>query len=113
MLGTTNGDVLGGFGASSSYKKGGQLEAALRQSECEYDGIAIWLTSNNLAGSRKWQSASKTVSVLLVIAGFGLAFIALVGGNGGPRWSGLVSPLPYIAFARQIAHPWACTLEHA
>ncbi len=43
-----------------------------------------------LAGSRKWQSASKTVSVVLMIAGVGLAFIALVGGNGGPRWSGLV-----------------------
>lgn len=34
------------------------------------------------------------MSVLLIIAGLGLAFIALVGGNGGPRWSGLVSRLP-------------------
>ncbi|CAK0764240.1 hypothetical protein CVIRNUC_003138 [Coccomyxa viridis] len=62
MLGTTNGDVLGGFGTSSTYRK----------------------------GSKKWQNASKLVSVVLVIAGAGLAFIALVGGNGGPRWSGLV-----------------------
>ena len=42
------------------------------------------------AGSKKWQNASKLVSVVLIIAGAGLAFIALVGGNGGPRWSGLV-----------------------
>lgn len=29
MLGTTNGDVLGGFGTSSSYKKGGPFDAPL------------------------------------------------------------------------------------
>ena len=39
MLGTTNGDVLGGFGTSSSYKKGEHLEAALRPS-ATLDGIA-------------------------------------------------------------------------
>ncbi len=49
------------------------------------------------AGSKKWQNASKLVSVVLVIAGAGLAFIALVGGNGGPRWSGLVIPLSHRA----------------
>lgn len=43
------------------------------------------------------------VSVLLVIAGMGLAFIALVGGNGGPRWSGLVSIPSHIASRKDCA----------
>ena len=48
------------------------------------------------AGSKKWQNASKIVSVVLIIAGMGLAFIALVAGNGGSKWSGLVSRLPML-----------------
>ena len=66
--------------------------------------IAAWILKDNVAGSRKWQNASKMVSVLLVIAGMGLAFIALVGGNGGPRWSGLVSVPTHLASEERLCH---------
>ena len=87
MLGTTNGDVLGGFGTSSTYRKGGIFDA---QQWCLSLVLSRQSSSAVLPGSKKWQNASKLVSVVLIIAGAGLAFIALVGGNGGPRWSGLV-----------------------
>ena len=69
------------------------------------------------AGSKKWQNASKLVSVVLVIAGAGLAFIALVGGNGGPRWSGLV--MTFIAlciamwYALRVREPYRHSMRHA
>ena len=66
------------------------------------------------AGSKKWQNASKLVSVVLVIAGAGLAFIALVGGNGGPRWSGLVisSITSCIAMWYQLTRREAVQAQH-
>ena len=59
---------------------------------CDED-FEIYSSIRCHAGSKKWQNASKIVSVVLMVAGMGLAFIALVAGNGGSKWSGLVSRL--------------------
>ena len=59
---------------------------------CDKD-FEIYSSIRGPAGSKKWQNASKVVSVVLMVAGMGLAFIALVAGNGGSKWSGLVSRL--------------------
>ncbi|KAK9909935.1 hypothetical protein WJX75_009692 [Coccomyxa subellipsoidea] len=61
MLGTTNGDLLGGFGASS-YRK----------------------------GSAKWSRACKAVCIVLLGAGALMALISLTNANSSPRVTGMI-----------------------
>ncbi|CAL8467683.1 g7221 [Coccomyxa elongata] len=61
MLGTANGDLLGGFGASS-YRK----------------------------GSAKWSKACKAVCLVLLASGALMALISITNANSSPRVTGMI-----------------------